>query len=258
MNILIIVILTIATTTFCYDVELEQAKILADQSEWSNQLNAYIDEAILNNLDSNTILANVRNLNQNYIKRPTATCAKHGCIDIDADILVNNTGIVERKKIKDIKKGDFVETNNGFDQVYFVYEHDYKLNLIDLITEKNSIAVTPNHIVSIFRNNSFINIVANDVIVGDMLYTFVEKSNNFEINEVIDISKKYSLTKYILTFNDYLVVNDILISCHVDFHQGGYYMTYPLRWIYQVCNNCVDQDTYFIQVSKFIYQLIFH
>jgi len=257
ISVFLIIFTIVGTMVNCYDAQLEQAKILANQSDWSLHLTEYINQAVQSKTDSETILKNVRNLNNDFIKKQVTSCNSNGCIDIDASIFVNEFDTIIKKKIKDIQKGDYVETSNGFNQVYFVYEHNYTLNLINIKTESNDIAVTPNHIIPILRNDQLVNVIAQEITIGDVLQK-IDNSGDFENDTVIDISIKSNPTKYILTYNDDIIVNNILVSCHVDYHHGGYYMTYPLRWIYAICDECVNQDTYFIQGMKYIYQGIFH
>jgi len=186
----------------------------------------------------------------------TQNCGRccNGCIDAAATVLVKKDNIIYNKTIGSVEKGDLVETSNGFDLVYFVYQHK-KLNMMKIKTQTSEISLTGNHIIKVVRDDQEVDIKANDINFDDKLYTLSPLGEKIT-EKIMDIDTKSGPTKYILTYQGDIIVNNIIISCHVDNHSLGHYATYPLRWIYHVCQDCVNQDTYFIQAMKSMYENI--
>jgi len=193
-----------------------------------------------------------KKINDILIKQNT----NNECFDINSDIYVKKNNIIHKDKLKNIKNGDYVKTNNGFSQVYFTYEHDEYETLINIATLNDIIKLTSNHIIMINRNDEEIYILAKEVIKGDLVKTlYLDK---FYWSEVLNINYSYDKTKYILTYEDTIVINDILASCHVDDHNMGYYLTYLLRFIYKYCPSYLNQDNLIIEILKFIYTFFMH
>jgi len=271
--------------TFEYEctntTDYKMAVSIAKQSVHSDHLLSYIYHAIKNNIEPNQILENVKLYDSEYVKskhnknndgnhhkahdkaledpydKPVSICPKGtkkvGCIDINAIThILNADQTISQIYVKDIKQGDYVSTSNGFSQVYFTYEHNEFYKTINLVTTSSQVKVTENHIVPIIRDNKDVNIKASDIIVGDIITIY--RNNIIHYESILTINYSFDKTKYVLTKNDDIIVNDIVVSCHVDNHCFGTFMTYPLRLIHYYCADCVNQHTNFIQYSKHLYE----
>lgn len=165
---------------------------------------------------------------------------RNECFDINSDVYVMTNNIITKQKIKNINIGDNVKTNIGYSKVYFTYEHDTEEKMLHFKTFNDNIKITENHIMIIKRNDTIIYIKAKDVLVGD----FIETSllGKYYWSQIKSIGTAYGMTKYLLTEDDTIVVNDIVVSCHVDNHWMGHYLTYVLRIVNHCCPLCLKQD----------------
>lgn len=181
---------------------------------------------------------------------------KDGCIDINGLSYIIKNNVVKVIKIKDIKVGDFVKTSQGFSEVYFTYEHEKQYKMVFLQTMNDFVKITENHIILVKRNKELMYLNAKNITIGDSIQTIFQ--DKLYWTSVINISVGYEKAKYVLTTNDDIIVNDIVISCHVNDYNYGYYLTYPLRWIYNYCPNCMKQDyNPIVEALRSIYQTFF-
>lgn len=172
-----------------------------------------------------------------------------GCFGFN-QIVKTKTG---DKLIQYVKKGDFIFTEKGFSEVFFTYIHNNEYQeLIVLETSSRILKITSNHIIPVIRNNKLIYILAIDVIVGDYLKLFP----NTEYM-IVKISKEIvNNTIYIQTFNDNILVNDIVVSTHVDNKNLSKFLMHLMKIIYNYCPNCLNQDTIFIKLCKYVYDIL--
>ena len=244
---------------------LENAISIAKQSLYSEHLMFYIDHATKNNIDTDQILENVKLYDSEYIKnkdknkdkpKPTTIdtnpCHNGGCIDINGVTFILKQNETLPILVKYVEKGDFIKSSYGYSEVYFTYEHYDFYDTINIMTEDNYVKVTGNHSLPIIRNSNEINIKAKDVIIGDAL-----KQINTSGKIVTFITYSREKTKYILTRDDNIIINNVTVSCHVGNHRIGSIITWPLRWIYNFCPHCINQDTSLILSLKYLYENIF-
>jgi len=219
-----------------YYEEQEQNRLAQIEYERKRRENEYYEEKI-------------RSAQYNYQK------TKEECFDINSNIYTIKNNQEYSEKLANINIGDTVKTDKGYSQVYFTYEHDKEEKLLNIKTFNDNIKITENHIIIVKQNDTEKYIKANEVKVGDQLKTLF--GNNTYWSNVIQIDTTVGKTKYLLTFDDTIIVNDIVASCHVDNHNLGYYSTYILRIIYYYCSDCLRQDyNPIIEFLRFLYTMI--
>lgn len=152
--------------------------------------------------------------------------------------MFENNEIID-KRAQDIKKNDLVETNNGYSKIFFVYVHNYLMDVI---------VITPNHIISIIRNNSRYHILANEININDTLIGSNEKNKIIEI----DYQKQFSKTKYFLTDQDYVIIDKILVSSHINNHFMGSVIRKVMFWINYI-SPCFFEQKQIIETLKWFY-----
>jgi hypothetical protein len=153
---------------------------------------------------------------------PPQTGKGAGCIaDYQSVIATHN----RTKAIRDLKPGDAVATDEGF-QEYIGNMHDGSvLPTIVLHTKSSSVEITMNHLVK--TKSGFLH--ASDIAVGDFLVTssYLEA----EAGKVVRITYATSFVSCPLTRSGTIIVNDVVLSCYasVNSHMVAKISTYPLR-----------------------------
>lgn len=161
--------------------------------------------------------------------------------------MINNK--IHKKQIGDVNPGQYVKTSNGYSLVYFTYAHNTgdKRKIVQLETLSDSVKVTENHLVYVKRSGNFTYLTAANIMIGDYIQTNL--LDKIYWSRILKISHVYEPAKYVLTLDGDIIVNDLVgfptrrvVSCYTDDYYIGYYVTYPLRWIYDVCPLCMRQD----------------
>lgn len=173
-----------------------------------------------------------------------------GCFDIYNKINVLENGLESTKYIRDIKKGDYVQSNRGYSKIFFMYDHSELMDMIIITTNTSVLRVTPNHIVPVIRYGNLLFLQSREVVASDSLIDFNGKQNT--IIE-IDYQSNFSQAKYFLVEdNDFVIVGDMWVSTHVDNHNVGIVIRIVLSWLNYACFDCVDQGI-IVEWLKLIY-----
>ena len=94
------------------------------------------------------------------------------CLPAYATIVAHN-GV---KQIRDIKVGDKVLSKDGYTDVLAVHQNGFKDQFVSINAYgHSSIKLTPNHIIPIKRNESFIEVPAKEIQKGDYLIRYVQR-----------------------------------------------------------------------------------
>lgn len=155
---------------------------------------------------------------QKFKRRIEASVKKNGCFSIDDTVILKNGNII---KINDLKVGDYVKTLDiytgfiSYTRINYIYDHIGYYETYTLITANNKIKLTNNHLVE--ANFSLTH--TKDININD--YLSISASKYIHQEQIIDIIKSISQVKYVLTDNNYILVNNILCSVHSYNHNFG-------------------------------------
>ncbi len=158
------------------------------------------------------------------------------CIAIDQDVIIEGDTKI---KLKDLKKGDRVLTDDGF-QEYIGDIHDDTTSYTIVITadDATTIELTGNHLIR--TNKGFVQaraITKNDAIMA----------RNKHIKRIVNIRNGIARVRAPLTRSGTIIVNDIVLSCYAvaKSHYVANLCAWPIR-----ARLISDITGYFIMLTK--------
>lgn len=153
-----------------------------------------------------------------------AASRNDGCFDVDDTVMQLRDGRHIMKKILDVAPGDWIMGKDGYTRVSFVYQHREQMRVVSIIAGDMSVSMTPSHVAIYERGDMCFYGRAEDVAIGDHLIGDV--GNRYMVT---DSTSHFGKVKYILTEDDHVMVNGILVSAHVGDHLIGQQITAPFK-----------------------------
>jgi len=182
----------------------------------------------------------------------STTRNRKDCIGIESIVYLLKDDEVIKTSLDNIQLGDFIKTDGGYSEVYFIYKHKQLGQLLRIRTFNDNIKVSNNHLVPVIRDEEEQLLKAKDIKIGDKLKTqFLGKSY---WSDVTKIESYYGLSEYILTHDGTIIVDDITVSCYVSYWDK--YLTCFLGILYELNPDYVNQNNLLIRIFKNIYEYI--